>query len=306
MPGQSARILGAAAGSPLSTGSIVELLWSVHRARGGLEFFKPIRMTKMLTRTDYRVAIVAVIATAGMFAGLQAQEKSDSPKASTSSAGKTTKESRAEIQKALAPLNDLIGGWRGSGQVKRGSTRGAWRETGSFVWKFGGGKVGVEYQVKDGKHIGTGLVSWDPAKKEFTMDAVFADGSKRAYRGKLEKKVLTLESKPNDRGEVSRVTLRQLNEKRMLVLYEKRRATSKFYSRVGEVGYTREGTRLASSGSSGPECVVTGGAGTIKVSYKGKTYYVCCTGCRDAFNDDPVGILADYRAMLEEKRAKPQ
>ena len=263
-------------------------------------------MAKMLTRTDYRVATVAVIAIVGMFAGLQAQEKLTSPKTSASPAGNTTRESRAEIQQALAPLNDLIGGWRGTGQVRRGSTRGAWREAGSFVWKFVGGKVGIEYQVKDGKHIGIGLVSWDPANKEFTMDAVFADGSKRAYRGKLEKKVLTLESTPSVAGEVSRVTLRQLNEKRMLVLYEKRRATSSFYSRVGEVGYTREGTRLASSGSSGPECVVTGGAGTIKVSHEGKTYYVCCTGCRDAFNDDPVGILADYRAKLEKKRSKSQ
>ncbi len=258
----------------------------------------------MQMRTVIRVAFLATAVTAGMFVASEAEEKSAEPEPAASE--KSTKESRAAVQKALAPLNSLIGGWRGSGQVRRGSTRGAWQETGTFVWKFGGGKVGVEYQVKDGKHIGTGLVSWDAARKEFTMDAVFDDGSKRAYRGKLEKKVLTLISEPDKDDIVSRITLRQLNEKRMLVLYETRRASSSFYSRVGEVGYTREGTRLASSGSSGPECVVTGGAGTIKVSHEGKTYYVCCTGCRDAFNDDPVGILADYRANLAEKRSKPQ
>jgi YHS domain-containing protein len=118
--------------------------------------------------------------------------------------------------------------------------------------------------------------------------------------------VLTLVSEPDVDEMISRITLRQLNDKRMLVLYEKRRADQSFYARVGEVGYTREGTRLASSDSSGPECVVTGGEGTIKVMHEGKTYYVCCTGCRDAFNDDPVGILADYRAKLEKKRTKPQ
>ncbi|MFT4558854.1 MAG: YHS domain-containing protein [Porticoccaceae bacterium] len=260
------------------------------------------RAMTMQMKTVFRVGILATTATAGMFVALQAQEKTTEPKPAAPE--KSTKESRAAVQEALAPFNSLIGGWRGSGQVRRGSTRGAWRETGTFVWKFGGGKVGVEYQVKDGKHIGTGLLSWDSAKKEFTMDAVFDDGSKRAYRGKLEKKVLTLISEPDNDEIVSRVTLRQLNEKRMLVLYEKRRSNQSFYARVGEVGYTREGTRLASSGSSGPECVVTGGAGTIKVSYAGKTYYVCCTGCRDAFNDDPVGILADYRAKLAEKKSK--
>lgn len=256
----------------------------------------------MQMKTVFRVAMLATAVTTGMFVALQAQEKTVEPKRAAPE--KSTKESRAAVQAALAPFNSLIGGWRGIGQVRRGSTRGAWRETGTFVWKFGGGKVGIEYQVKDGKHIGTGLVSWDPAKKEFTMDAVFGDGSKRAYRGKLEKKVLTLVSEPDKDDIVSRVTLRQLSEKRILLLYEKRRASSSFYSRVGEVGYTREGTRLASSGSSGPVCVVTGGAGTIKVSHEGKTYYVCCTGCRDAFNDDPVGILADYRAKLAERKSK--
>ncbi|NQV26666.1 MAG: hypothetical protein HQ518_20110 [Rhodopirellula sp.] len=266
----------------------------------------------MQTRTVFRLAAVSRLATVmaailltGMFVGLQAQEKTPDSKTEPASP-KVTKETRAEIQKALAPLNSLIGGWRGSGQVQRGSTRGAWRETGTFVWKFGGGQVGVEYQVKDGKQIGTGLVSWDAAKKQFTMDAVFADGSKRVYRGDLEKSVLTLESEPDDDDLISRVTLRQLNDKRLLVLYEKRKARQSFYARVGEVGYTREGTRLASSDNSGPECVVTGGAGTIKVFHEGKTYYVCCTGCRDAFNDDPVGILADYRAKLEKKRANLQ
>ncbi|MBS0201628.1 MAG: YHS domain-containing protein [Planctomycetes bacterium] len=36
--------------------------------------------------------------------------------------------------------------------------------------------------------------------------------------------------------------------------------------------------------------------------YKGKTYYVCCTGCRDAFNDDPEGILAAYEKKKTESK----
>ena len=203
----------------------------------------------MQIRTVFRVAVLATTVTAAMFVALQAQEKTVEPKSATPEKG--TKETRAAIQEALAPFNSLIGGWRGIGQVRRGSTSGSWR-------------------------------------------------------GQLEKKVLTLVSEPDKDDIVSRVTLRQLNDKRMLVLYETRRAEQSFYSRVGEVGYTREGTRLASSDSSGPECVVTGGAGTIKVSHDGKTYYVCCTGCRDAFNDDPVGILADYREKLAEKKSKLQ
>ena len=73
--------------------------------------------------------------------------------------------------------------------------------------------------------------------------------------------------------------------------------------RSGEVGYTREGAKLASSDQTGPECVVSGGVGTIKVSYKGETYFVCCTGCRDAFNDDPETFLTEYKARLEKKKS---
>jgi YHS domain-containing protein len=32
----------------------------------------------------------------------------------------------------------------------------------------------------------------------------------------------------------------------------------------------------------------------MTVSYMGTTYYVCCTGCRDAFNDNPAKVVADY------------
>ena len=50
--------------------------------------------------------------------------------------------------------------------------------------------------------------------------------------------------------------------------------------------------------------MVTGGAASIPVSYKGKTYYVCCTGCKQAFDDDPEGILAEYESRLKQAREK--
>src|SRR5206468_2801588 len=43
--------------------------------------------------------------------------------------------------------------------------------------------------------------------------------------------------------------------------------------KLAEVGLTREGASLA--GGKKNECIVTGGLGTIAVSYGGKTYYVC-------------------------------
>lgn len=259
----------------------------------------------MRIKTVLRTITLAVTVLAVGLAGLHAQQ--DSSKTGVKPPDEeTAKRSRTDIQQALSPLNSLISEWRGSGQVRRGSNFGAWQETATFVWKFTDGTVGIEYQVKKGKHLRTALLSWDASKKQYTMGAVLADGSKRAYRGKFEKKSLILESVPGDDEFDFRVTIRQHSEKRLIVFYEKRRANQKYYRRVAEVGYTRKGTRLASSDSTGPVCVVTGGTGTIKVSHNGKTYYVCCTGCRDAFNDDPEQILAEYRDRLTKKSAQSE
>lgn len=206
-------------------------------------------------------------------------------------------------REALSRFNSLIGGWKGVGQLKRNSNTGAWRENSEFVWKIDKKTTGIEYRIKDGKHIRTALIGWDAKTKDFTLAAEFADGSKRDYIGQFDKDSLTFESKANADGTISKVTLKQLSDIRLLVLYEQRRESQSLYARLGEVGYTREGARLASSEQTGPVCIVTGGAGTIQVSHKGQTYFVCCTGCRDAFAEDPETYIAEYKAQLEKKKA---
>ncbi|MBU6293541.1 MAG: YHS domain-containing protein, partial [Planctomycetes bacterium] len=36
--------------------------------------------------------------------------------------------------------------------------------------------------------------------------------------------------------------------------------------------------------------------GTSTVSYKGETFYVCCSGCRDAFNENPEKYVKEFKA----------
>lgn len=205
---------------------------------------------------------------------------------------------------ALAQFNELIGGWRGTGQIRRGSNQGAWREDAEWIWEFEGDAVAIRYDVKDGQHIKSAKLAWDPDSNRFVLHATLPDDTQRDYRGSFKDGKLTLESAADGNGEVHRLTVTLLNEKRTLVLFEKRRENQQSYQRVAEVGYTREGTRLAYKDGTGPECVVTGGAGTIPVTYKGETYYVCCTGCKQAFEDDPEGVLAEYAARLEKEKAE--
>lgn len=207
-----------------------------------------------------------------------------------------TGESRRAEQKAqLAACNGLIGEWRGAGQLRRGSNRGAWVEAADWVWDFSDG-VAIRCAVTDGRHLKGVRLTYDVETDQYELAAVLPDDSQRRYAGTFEGNRLVVESSADGDGEIHRLTLTQLNDKRTLVLFEKRRAAQTVWQRVAEVGYTREGTRLAERDSTGPECIVTGGAGTIAVTYRGRTYHVCCSGCRQAFEADPEGVLAEYAA----------
>ena len=216
---------------------------------------------------------------------------------------------KAAAKAALTQFQDLVGGWNGTGQPKRGSATGAWREKAEWRWKFDGDQAALEYAVEEGKLLKSALLSFDPAKKTFRLHSVEPiddtnETIQRDYDGAMVDKKLVLESAGKGELDGQRITITRLNEKRTLVLFERKAESQNFYSRIAEVGYTREGTRLADSDQTGPECVVTGGVGTIKVTYKGETYWVCCTGCRDAFNDDPERVLADYKKNLAERKTK--
>ena len=99
-----------------------------------------------------------------------------------------------------------------------------------------------------------------------------------------------------------RVTFQMRHEDRFLVLFETKPAGQNAFARVAEIGYTRKGGSFASAADAGPKCIVTGGRGSMAVEYKGKTYYVCCSGCKTAFQEDPDGIIAE----AAERSKKPR
>ncbi|MCA9060042.1 MAG: YHS domain-containing protein [Planctomycetaceae bacterium] len=41
--------------------------------------------------------------------------------------------------------------------------------------------------------------------------------------------------------------------------------------------------------------------GTITVSYMGRSYYVCCSGCKAAFEEDPAKWIARAAERAEKK-----
>ncbi len=207
--------------------------------------------------------------------------------------------SSRQAKQALERLNGLIGQWRGTGQVRRGSTRGAWRQNGEFVWDFSNSNPAIRYDVTDGKLTNRGLITWSP-DKSYELYLESPEDEKRILSGKWDSTKLVFESPETDEIRY-RVTLTPLNEKRTLVLHEKTSPGGQSFFRIAEVGYTRAGTRLALPGGGQRECVVTGGTAQTAVTYNGETYYVCCSGCKQAFDDDPAGIIAEYQTRLKKK-----
>jgi YHS domain-containing protein len=193
----------------------------------------------------------------------------------------------------LEPFNDWVGTWRGVGQPRRMSSKGAWTEEAEWAWKIDRESAGLQIKVKDGKLLREGLLSYAPGEKKFRFAADLPGDESRTYVGdRSEQGKLALVAS-EESGAEHRITLHMLHADRMLLLAETKPAGQPSFSRVAEIGYTRKGGSFASAADSYPKCIVTGGRGTMTVEYKGKSYYVCCSGCRQAFLDDPEEIIAE-------------
>ncbi len=193
-----------------------------------------------------------------------------------------------------------------SGRSSADGWRGAWMESADWAWKLTSDSAGLEMTVKKGKYLKSGVLRAGKPPGTFVFEATLADGTSRTFAGAVagDRKplVLTADAKA-PAGGVRRVSITPLHDTRLLVLLEAEDPERHTFSRIGEVGYTREGVAFA-AGESYPLCVVTEGRGTIQVSYKGKTYWVCCSGCRDLFNDDPESVLAEAAAREKAKAKK--
>ncbi|MEO6807969.1 MAG: hypothetical protein ABI353_02525 [Isosphaeraceae bacterium] len=208
---------------------------------------------------------------------------------------------RRADQAALKPYGGWIGPWRGVGQPKRQSNRGAWTETAAWTWELTRDAAALALAVDRGKYFKSARLA--PAKKpgRFQLDAVLTDGSKRTFQGEAgdrDRLVLSAEG-PAAEG-VRRITLTPLHDTRFLMLLEAQDPANDVYYRLGEVGFTRQGVAFA-AGESYPICIVTEGRGTISVTYQGKTYHVCCSGCKQLFDDDPAAIIAEAEARTKAK-----
>jgi hypothetical protein len=210
----------------------------------------------------------------------------------------------ARQKEKLAKLQQFVGAWRGVGQPQRGSTKNSWTEEADWGWSFGTEGPALVGKLPKGKFFEQLRLTAGDAEGEYRLSAKPRMGAAIEYSGKLEADQLVLLA-GDSRGDLPRrISVRFVaGGDRMLMLLEKQGPATDAFARLAEVGYTRQGSGFGKVATQ-RECVVTGGQGTIEVSHNGKSYYVCCTGCRDYFNENAEKVLAEYAARIAAAKSK--
>lgn len=200
-------------------------------------------------------------------------------------------------KEALQAVQEFIGGWKGTGSSEKNKSE-IWKETASWSWRFKGKDVFLSVDMDTSKLYKHGELRYDPAKDKYELTLIDKEGTKLVFLGEMKKNVLTLDRLDPDSGDTQQLKLNTVADGDRLIMtsYVKPEGRTMFLKQF-QLAYTKEGVTFGvEAGGKKPECVVTGGLGTMAVSYMGTTYYVCCSGCRDAFNENPAKILAEYKA----------
>ncbi len=206
-------------------------------------------------------------------------------------------------KEALKALNDLIGPWRGTGLpegTQQEKQKGFWTETQTWEWQFKGDDAWLKVAIDKGKYFTGGELRYLPAKDLYQLTLTTPDKQTQVFEGALADKKLTLDRVDEQAKETQRLVMTFLHENRFLFTYSVKKNDKPDFAKVYQVGVTKNDVPFAGPDGK-PECVVSGGLGTIPVMYKGQTYYVCCSGCRDAFKDDPEKYIKEFEAKKKMK-----
>ena len=204
-------------------------------------------------------------------------------------------------KEALRAFNDLIGSWRGTGLpagTRAEQEKGFWTEGITWQWQFKGTDAWLKITFDKSKHFTGGTLRYVPKDDAFSLTLQTPAKESLTFVGSLKNKVLTAQRKTKD--ETQRLVITLLHPNRFLYRYETAPLGKTFFARKYSVGATKQGVAFA-GGDGGHVCVVSGGQGTIPVVYMGKTYYVCCGGCRDEFRENPAKYIKEFESKQKAK-----
>lgn len=234
----------------------------------------------------------------------------------SASEGASEKQQMETVVAAMQPLQVMLGKWRGTTNKEFKGFKAV--EESEWIWDFKTNRAQPALTVKSDKspYIREGRLTFLPAEQKFQFTATTPEGVQHVMTGTFERepeeftgddnkpqksyKLKLSEVEPNA-PDAWQVAFDQQENNRYLVQVSRKSGSN--FQLIDTVGTQRMGTSVAANDEDYGErkCIISGGLGTSTVSYGGKTYWVCCSGCQAAFNDDPKRWLAK---MAEADKAK--
>jgi YHS domain-containing protein len=192
-----------------------------------------------------------------------------------------------------AAFESMIGGWKGTA-VPASNPRKGWQEKHMWSWKFSKGTpIGMTISIEGGKVFKKGDLTFDADKSVYQFVATDVADKPATYVGKFEgKAIVLLRSEATPEGK-ERITIRPNGVRYTMIVDHKADGSPQFKKTI-DAGFTKEGESFAAGGGASdlPKCIITGGSAAMTVTFNGKTFPICCTGCRDEFNDNPEKYVA--------------
>ncbi len=217
-------------------------------------------------------------------------------------------ETRHQILEAMNPLQVMLGTWQGKTQRSKVVDNINW------VWDFKTDAKQPALVMESDKSplFKKGRFTFLTKKQKYQLIASDDKGVERTLQGdfsvdvadeygddnKLHRtyKLQLTQVAPTDSKLQWQLVFNQKDNNRYLIELSRKRGKAKF-ARYETIASQRVGTSFASIDPDDYKektCIITQGLGTMQVSHKGKSYWVCCSGCKAAFEEDPETWIAEF------------
>lgn len=219
-----------------------------------------------------------------------------------------------EVKKALKPIQVVLGPWHAIIDKSKTYEDLQW----VWDWKTDRAQPALTMTTKeDGEYFKSARLTYLVEEEKFQMTLTDKEGKQRVLQGvfteepsekpgedKKQTPQRTYKLQLTETGDAKdrwQIVMNQQDNNRYLLELSKMRGSR--FVRFDTAASQREGTSFAINDSDFKEktCVISQGLGTIQVSHKGKSYWVCCSGCKAAFEEDPEKWIAKFEAMQETK-----
>ena len=233
----------------------------------------------------------------------------------TATAAVNSVQNRRKVVAAMNALQVMLGSWKGTTNKEFGEFKAL--ESPSWVWDFRSqpGQPALILKSEKSQYITEARLTYLTDRDTYQMTAKDKEGQTHTLEGqfaepveefegddrRVHRKYKLLLTEVGDAKDALQLILNQQDNNRYLLEVERKRGSK--FTRVDTVGTQRDGSSFALNDTDYKDrtCVISAGLGTSQVSFNGKSYWVCCSGCKAAFDEDPARWVAEFEAKQKEK-----